>query len=691
MTVTREALDRFYNSLAEKRANNRLNETGLELLEAIEDGSIAPAQVGLLLQGVSWNTGDEASGYVRSLLPRLKDREILENVQRDAASFAQSRGQPAPEISQRDLAIELERRPIREFRDENPLAAAGLETAGAFLSGGPLGASRSTAKNIALGTLSGGVSGFASGEGDAVDRLDDAAVGAAAGGTLTGFTDLLKGPFATLYNAVFRSGKRYKTRQGRKLAQRKLIEAIESEGLTVDEAIQKVLALEGKQYSLADLNDNTQALVDAVAILPGPSKTEAMQFLRNRAKGRTERITGFLQEAFGQRASFYTDFQAMKEARSTVADKLYGGANRILIPVNDELRSLMTRPAMRNAYRKAMTIASNKGKVSDINFRLTSEGNIVDGKGNQVSEIPTLFLHYMKMGIDDVAFPKMPKQGIGAAEVGGIRDLRTEFLNFIDQANPQYARARKIYAGDTAVLNAMKEGREILRTKDIDELADRIRQMNPSEREAFRLGALQNFQDQIDTSRELGNVAYQMINTPRRKQLLRMSFPNTEKGQAEFDVFFDNLNRESVMSSTEKAAGNSLTTQRGELVRQIRNDVATEIDLPTNASDIIFSKMRQNAAVGQDDALAAVTAEMARILTETDPQKLKKIAAQLGGGGDVVTVIQANAPEFLPQILPLLGTAATTPATLGNIGGGFAADIYQQSPQLNDMQRALIQ
>lgn len=82
---------------------------------------------------------------------------------------------------------------------------------------------------------------------------------------------------------------------------------------------------------------------------------------------------------------------------------------------------------------------------------------------------------------------------------------------------------------------------------------------------------------------------------------------------------------------------------------------------------------------------------MSRILTETDPQKLKKIAAQLGGGGDVVTVIQANAPEFLPQILPLLGAAGTTPATLGNIGGGLAADIYQQSPQLNDMQRALIQ
>ena len=81
---------------------------------------------------------------------------------------------------------------------------------------------------------------------------------------------------------------------------------------------------------------------------------------------------------------------------------------------------------------------------------------------------------------------------------------------------------------------------------------------------------------------------------------------------------------------------------------------------------------------------------MSRILTETDPQKLKKIAAQLGGGGDVVTVIQANA-EFLPQILPLLGAAGTSPATLGNIGGGLAADIYQQSPQLNDMQRALIQ
>ena len=696
MTETRDALDTFNRRLVELRSEDSLNPEGQALLNAIDNGSISPPQLGLILQGGSWNTSDEASGFLRSVMPSLMgphDAAIHEQVQDQAFINAQKRGAQPPEISLRDVSTELERRPIRQFQEENPLSAMGYETLGALATGGPAGAGRSLAKKAMIGGGSGAVSGFGSGEGDFVDRLDDAAVGLVAGGLGTAAMNAASGPVANVYNAMFKSGKRDATRKGKRLAQQQLINAIQAEGLSVEEAIQKVLALEGRNYTLADLNFNTQALVDAVSVLPGPSKSESMRFLRERMAGRSGRITSFLQEAFGSKANFFTDFQAMKAARGTVANRLYGAANKLKVPVGDELRGLLQRPAMQEAYKKAIEIAANRGDTLGAKFILNGAGEIVDEAGNRVNKVPTLFLHYMKMGLDDVAFPKMPPQGIGAAQVQGIRDVRNEFLELLDFSNPMYARARNLYAGDSAVLTAMKEGRELLRTQDVDELADRLRRMNPSEKEAFRLGALQDYQDKIDMTPETANTAYNLISTPRRKQLLRLAFPNTQKGQKDFDIFHDHLLRESRMAMTERAGMNSATAQRGELIKQLRNDVALNTEIPTGAADLLFKGMRDKATTGQDNALLAVSNEISRILLETDPAKLRLISAQLGDGADIVQVIKANAPEFLPRILPFItesvGERGIRPLTVGNITGGLGADVYSRSPQLNDNQRAI--
>ena len=676
-------VDEIYQKLLQAQADGRLNESGRALLQGIDSGAITSPQLGMMMQGFSYSSSDEIAGFMRSRFPALmggsQDADLTDRINRRFNT----------DYSQQDIATELERRPMRAYQEENPWKAVGLEAAGGFVSGGPLGAARSTGRNLALAGASGAVSGYMAGEGDFEARAGGAVVGSVASVGGQGLLDLAKGPFANAYKALFMSGKNQMNRTGRQLAQKQIIEAIESEGLSVEEAIQRVAALHGKQFTLADLNDNTRALVDAVSVLPGPGKAEANTYLRQRAAGRTGRISGFLQEAFGKKAQFYQDFQAMKAARGANADKLYGNANKIRLPVDNEMQTFLQNPVIQDAYRKAMRIAQIKGDTGGVKFRLTEQGDILNPDGERVSEVPTLFLHYIKMGIDDVAFPKMPQQGIGATEVNAIRDLRTQFLDYLDASNPAYGRARNTYAGDTAVMNAMELGRDFLRTKDTDELAAMLRRMNPSEKEAFRLGSLNALQDQLDLSPETANIAFNMVKTDRKKQLLRLAFPNTEKGAKDFDVFFDNLNREVEMHRTERAGFNSATAQRTELVNQMRNQVATSTDLPRNTSDILFKNLRDRGAIAEDQALISMAGEMSRILTQTDPKKLNAILAELDGGGDLLTIVKAKAPELLPKILPFFAQGATRAPLTGNIIGGQSAEL---NPTLfNQDQQALMQ
>lgn len=662
-------IDNFYQALKKKQQTGFKTELGPKLLAAIEDGSVGPTELGLLLQGATLSSSDEILGYTRSLLGG------------DSAMIAtELNKQMGRSYTPADVGIGLERRSIDQYREQNPIKALGLETTGSLVYG-PLGAGRTALMRglQALGT--GGVSGFMAGE----DSLEDRLVSGATGATVSALTqvglDQVGGRLINpVYSALFQSGSKQATREGKSAARKALIDAIVSDGMSVEEAIEFIAKNAGRDVALADIGRNTQALVDVLGVLPGPGKRTALNFLEQRMKGRNARLGTILQDAFGQRANYYSDFQALQAGRASVANKLYGQANRVDVPVTAELRALLRTPAMQQAYDRAIRIARNQGKDSAARFNITPMGNITDSSGNPVTQIQTEFLHFMKQGLDDVAFPRMPQEGIGATEVNAIRDIRSSFLKYLDGANDMYRRAREIYAGDSSVMEAMKRGRGFLR-EDTDELAADIMRMNKSEKEAFRLGALQNLQDQFDLSVESANAARNIMKSERRRQLLRLAFPAGSKGDANFEEFMGNLGRESNMAVTERAGANSMTGQRSELIRQFRNQVDSQLNLPQSGMDMIMQSLRQNNTEASDQALRATSAELARVLTETNPAALQAIMADLGRGSFLDSV-KRNAPDVLPMLLPIVARGLSGPGVVGSVGGRFGADLSPQQQAL---------
>ena len=511
---------------------------------------------------------------------------------------------------------------------------------------------------------------------------------------------MAKGPFSSLYNAAFKTGNKEATRNGKVLARRKLIETLRDSGLTPEEAVFELADASGKNFNrsmtLGDANDNTRALVDAISVMPGPGKETVNRYLRTRQDGRPARLGTILEEAFGQKANFYSDFQALKLARNKTANKLYGSANAVTVPMTEELTALLATPAMQDAYRRSITIAKNNRQVGLEKFTLLDDGRIVTSDGSPVNGVDTIFLHNIKMGLDDAAFPKMPQTGIGAAEVMSVRDLRTEYLDYLDTANPLYKRARDFYAGDTQTMRTMELGTTFLSHKSPDELAADIVKMNKSEKEAFRLGALQNIQNEIDLSPESANMAYKLMRNQRRKDLLRLTFPDGEKGQASFDVFMGNLNRESGMALTEKAGMNSASIQRNEILSTLKNELAAGNNISQESlSGVLFSSLRDKGAQAADVELKSVASELSRMLTAESPDALRNILIDLEGGGSLVDILRnVRMNNLTPAMMNTLSRPGFVGNQSGNLSGGldpnFMEGIEMFSNGLTDEQREIV-
>ena len=688
-------LQTVYESLLRQQADPKgLSQEGQNLLKAIESGALGNAEFSTFLQGASYNSADELIGKMRTSLPG-----VFGTGPQDLANTINQRA--GTEYSPYDVATELERRTVRDYQEENPMKAFALETGGGLLTGGPAGFARSRLKSMTTAAASGAFSGYNASEGDFVDDVSGAGLGAGISAGVQGVLNMAKGPFSSLYNAAFKSSNKEATRSGQILARRKLVETIRDSGLTPEEAIFELADASGRNFNknmtLGDANDNTRALVDAISVLPGPGKETVNRYLRTRQEGRPARLGTILEEAFGQNANFYSDFQALKQARNATAKKLYGSANAVTVPINDEMTALLATPAMQDAYRKSITIAKNNRQVGSDNFKLLDDGRIVNSRGNPVNGVDTIFLHNIKMGLDDVAFPSMPASGIGAAEVMAVRDLRTDFLDYLDTANPLYKRARDFYAGDTQTMRTMELGTTFLSHKSPDELAADIVKMNKSEKEAFRLGALQNLQNEIDLSPESANMAYKLMRNQRRKDLLRLTFPAGEKGQASFDVFMGNLNRESGMALTEKAGTNSATAQRSEILSTLKNDISAGNNISReDLTGVLLSSMRDKGAQAADVELRSVASELARMLTAENPDTLRKILIDLEGGGNLMDILRnVRMNNLTPAMMNTLSRPMVVGNQSGNLSGAldpnFMSGIEMFSDPLNEQQRELRQ
>lgn len=656
------------------KSEGKITDSGTKMLEQLNTKSFTTGGFGQFLQGLSLNFSENVTGALKSYFTP-GPTEISKQLAIGAPD------QPAP--SPRDVATQMERIGLREYAEESPVKSGAANIGGAVL---PSVVTRKPATTLPAQMGLASAAGFTAGLGESEaelfspESLKSGGIGAV---TAAGSTAVLKpvgmglgAAYRGVVKSIFNNPQRLGTDEARGLIKQALI----NDKGGVDEGIQFVLEQRGKPYSIADVGPNTRAYLDAANTIPGPGKKQAQEFLQNRDKGILSRLTSDLQVAFGSKAAFFDEFNALKDSRSELGAKLYGRALQKDVPITPELADLFNRPSVQDAYNRAVRIAKEEDvKLPDVKV---VNGKLQTSAGNDVTKINTTFLHYMKMGLDDVVFTgKNPASGIGSTELGKVKGTRIQFLDQLDSANPNYKNARRVWASDTAVMDAMEEGRTALnkQPKDVDVLLNDMKTMTKSEIDGLRLGVMQNLLDRLGGAQTAatvvgptGNPALKIINDPKNLRVLRATFPKDEAGDKAFETFMKNMKSEVEMKSTSRQVlQGSQTAERTQAIQDVRAGGQAVRELPAmSVQGILMRALQRDYAELGDAQTRAVADEMSRILTTTDPKKLQKISKELSGRS-VYDVISKD----IPELLPALGRAVIGPFSVGAMSGSAAPSI----------------
>jgi hypothetical protein len=649
------------------KSEGKITDSGERMLEQLESQSITTGGFGQFLQGLSLNFSENVTGALKSYFSAAPT-EVAQQLGVGADT------QPSPS----DVSVEMERIKLADYARESPGKSLTANIAGAMVpSLLTRKATPGLAENIGTATAAGFFSGMGASDQEifSPEAVKEGALGSGLALVTLPVAKVVQMGGGTVYRGIVKSIFDNPQRLGVDEARTLVKQALVSDVGGVDDAIRFVLEKKGKPYALADIGPNTRAYLDAANTIPGPSKQRAKAFLEDRDKGVLSRLTSDLQVAFGSKAAFFDEFNALKTARSDLGGKLYERALQKDVPVTPELTKLFERPSVQGAYDRAVRIANEEGiKLPDVKV---VNGKLQTADGNDVTNISTTFLHYMKMGLDDVVFTgKNPASGIGTTELGKVKGTRVEFLNLLDAANPTYKNARRIWASDTAVMDAMEEGRTALnkQAKDVDILLDDMKTMTKSEIEGLRLGVMQNLLDRLGGAQTAqtvvgptGNPALKIINDPKNLRILRATFPKDEAGDRAFERFMKNMKSEVEMKSTSRQVlQGSQTAERTQAIQDVRAGGQAMRELPAMSIQGLLARALQRDYAQLGDAQTrAVAEEMTRILTTTDPKKLARLSKELSSRSlyDVIS-------KDVPELLPALGRAALGPFAIGSLSGG---------------------
>jgi hypothetical protein len=408
--------------------------------------------------------------------------------------------------------------------------------------------------------------------------------------------------------------------------------------------------------TLADAGgENVRGLVERVAQTPGAGRTQVIPAITSRQQGQAIRLSHDLRSLTGTTRTAHQAITEVTSERAAAARPLYQQAydegDRALW--SPALERLTGAPSVQRAMRGA--VQSWKDQAIADGYGAMRPGALVENgmirfQGNAgVPAFPNLqFWDYTKRILDDqVRTAIRAGQNQKAQALTRITQFLREELD--DLAPDTYRAARDAWAGPTRYLDAIEEGRNILRTNiSGEELTAALPQMTTAEREGFRLGALAAIIGRMgNDSAKLGDMT-KYLRSPEVRSKIAAIMPNEEAAREwsrrlDFEVSSSEL--------TARSLGNSATYRR----------LAERQDAENLANDLIM------------DAIKGAPKSFIKTLMSAGP---KWIRDTLRSRADAMLADVLTNPariDDLPNVLRRTGNITVRPTVSDRTNAGAAA------------------
>jgi hypothetical protein len=496
-------------------------------------------------QGLMMGWGDEAEAWLRSKLGDNGYEPELEQVQSEYGKYSA----------------------------ENPSSSTALEFAGGALPAvfvpevtlpKILGSAATGAykRGMGLGALQGAIAG--AGNAKEGERTLGAEYGAASGAALgAAIPALTRSGGAAINWLRERLAPTDSYIENRALG--KVAGAIKEDELTPSNINRTVMydQARGIPSTIANASPSLVDLADTVAQRSGPSGRLVDQVLGEQKAGARERV---YQRARNEISSgnYYEDAERLADDLSAKAKPLYDAAYEHGIVDDSVINELLNSPRFKSAFREGKQIAKDRQTVARARGEDPSEYQLVDVynsdpiTGTPIRTLPDVrTLDYIKKGIDskiDTLFKAGKK-----TDALNLKDMRNELLNRLDDIVPAYKTARREYAGDKEVINAMEKGYKDFPHLDHEEVQSMVEKMSNAEKEAFKTGVVRNIHSIVMDPSNNMNAAAKVIQSPETQKSLSVLFDSP----AHFDLFKSAMLREAQLyDQANRIMGGSQTGRR---------------------------------------------------------------------------------------------------------------------------------
>jgi hypothetical protein len=450
-----------------------------------------------------------------------------------------------------------------QFRQDYPILGGGAEVTGALAA--PFAAFKYLGKaapavqeaisgvtfpqQVVRGGATGAVTGALSGAGTAEkDVTGGATTSGIIGGGLGASVPLaLRGAGGVIKNILVASGIGDQPTAASKL----IADALKKDNLTIDEA-QNVLSelerLNVPRPVLADVSKSLQDLAYSAYVVPSTKKDSTLRFLESRMIDQPNDIVkGLVTRAgLGKNVNGYEYLDFLAQNQKAAANAKYPQAYSKAVDARD-FRKYVDRPVFQQAYDEAVKRAGVRGEtLPDLE------------QVRNAQFVPTDVLHQIKIGLDRIVEKETDTITGKVTSYGrDVSNVRREFNDLIKEKNPIYAKANKEFADNERLRSSFESGQGYQKL-EYKEALNKLKGMNDSEKEAFRLGMMADVNSRLENFKG-GDFARQIFKSDKQKSLMRYAF--TDKDQYnQFVQYVDALERQS--KTAKGIIGGSQTGER---------------------------------------------------------------------------------------------------------------------------------
>lgn len=363
-----------------------------------------------------------------------------------------ARGEDAAGAALKQTVEEKERlyKPLQEMR---PVATGIGEAAPSMAV--PVGGAATLAGNVGRLALAGGAP-EALKYGTAGERATRAAGGAAAGVAGGVIAPKVLGAVTSAVPAIGRTTKAFVeplTSRGREaIAGRTLNTAAGDTSADVAARLSRATQMvPGSMPTAAQVAENggIAALERSVAAkVPDQFTARAME----QSAARTAALRSIAQDEPAKAAAI--------AARKTATDPLYEQAKGAAYTVDPRLDSLLQRPAMQQALKRAETLAANEGRSFSFDVAANNALRGAGVPGQASRQVTGQGLQDLKMAMDEMLTD--PTSGFSGKAGDAVKGLRGQLLNWMEGANPAFKAARTTFADMSKPINQMDIGSDLL-------------------------------------------------------------------------------------------------------------------------------------------------------------------------------------------------------------------------------------